>query len=256
MNKKTLNWSDSKQTTVENPLNKQNNHHHSDIMRGVSRRGFSSLRFDDTKLVFGGKSTRELLRAGFVFWIAGFPVIVRNSKKLVAFSYRVFGSTITEAGFYLSSLFFFLFFFFCKALRATFFGHFCGGSDLESVAPTVRRLDSLGIGSILDYAAEKDVEEGKGKEGELSKETRSQGVVSARTFSYEGEESCEQNKLIFKECVDHVAISSPNAFAAIKVTALGRPELLRRISEVLVQTKRIFLKASERNVFFFNVVIC
>lgn len=117
---------------------------------------------------------------------------------------------------------------------------------MESVAPTVRRLDSLGIGSILDYAAEKDVEEAKG--GELSKETRSQGVVSARTFSYEGEESCEQNKLIFKECVDHVAISSPNAFAAIKVTALGRPELLRRISEVLVQTKRIFLKASERNV--------
>jgi hypothetical protein len=97
---------------------------------------------------------KELLRAAFVFWVAGIPPVVRNSRRLVNLSYRVLGSSITEA-----------------VLRATFFGHFCGGSDLASVAPTVQKLEKLGVGSILDYAAEKDVQT---ETGELSKENRSQ----------------------------------------------------------------------------------
>ncbi len=189
-----------------------------------------ALRFDDTKLVFSSRTTPELVRAAVVFRVAGIPFVVRNSKRLVKLSYSVLGSRVTEA-----------------VLRATFFGHFCGGTDLDSVTPTVHKLERLGIGSILDYAAEKDVDaEGPAKASSepLSKEVRSQGVISARTFSYEGEESCDENKQIFKRCIDHVAAASPNAFAAIKVTALGRPELLRRISDVLVHTKRVFLSAS------------
>jgi proline dehydrogenase len=194
-----------------------------------------ALRFDDTKLVFSSRTTPELIRAAVVFRAAGIPFVVRNSKRLVKLSYKVLGSRLTEA-----------------VLRATFFGHFCGGTDLKSVTPTVHKLEALGIGSILDYAAEKDVDsESAAKtptpvasDAELTKEVRSQGVISARTFSYEGEESCEENKEIFKRCIDHVAASSPNAFAAIKVTALGRPELLRRISDVLIHTKRVFIAAS------------
>ncbi len=189
---------------------------------------FTPLRFDDPKLVFSSRSTAELLRAALVFRVAGIPWVVRNARRLVRGSYAVLGTTVTEA-----------------VLRATFFSHFCGGTDLESVTPTVHKLERLGIGSILDYAAEKDVDSGgkKKEEGEvagMSKEERSAGVMSARTFSYEGEESCEENKHIFLQCIDHVCAASPNAFAAIKLTAIGRPELLRRISEILAHVKAIY----------------
>ena len=69
-----------------------------------------------------------------------FQPVVRHARFLVDTSYRVLGRRVTEA-----------------VLRATFFGHFCGGTDLSSVTPTVHRLEQRGIGSILDYAAEKDV---------------------------------------------------------------------------------------------------
>ena len=141
---------------------------------------------------------------------------MRNARTLIDLSYRILGQSITEWG-----------------LRKTFFGHFCGGTDLKSVLPTVRHLETFGIGSILDYAAEKDLDD-----------ARAEDVISARTFVYEDESKCDDNKDIFKRCIEHVAASSPDAFAAIKVTALGPPELLKRISNVLQYTKQVFRDAA------------
>lgn len=113
------------------------------------------------------------------------------------------------------------------------------------MAEVVKKLEGLGVGSILDYAAEKDtIESDKKTTSEaLQKEQRADHVVSARTFAYVGEEQCESNKEIFFKCIDHVAAASPDAFAAIKVTALGRPELLMRISDVLRHLRSMFRDA-------------
>ena len=51
-------------------------------------------------------------------------------------------------------------------------------------------------------------------------------VYSARTYFYEGEEKCDKNTEIFLECIDTTGNTSENGFAAIKVTALGRPAIL------------------------------
>lgn len=34
--------------------------------------------------------------------------------------------------------------------KTTFFGHFCAGEDSERIAPTVKKLEGYGVGSILD----------------------------------------------------------------------------------------------------------
>ena len=86
---------------------------------------------------------------------------------------------------------------------------------METVTPRVRALEEHGIGSILDYAAETDVVQEKGAET-YRKERRKKDVMSARTFAYEGEEQCEENKKIFMSCIDHVSAASPDAFAAVK----------------------------------------
>ena len=59
---------------------------------------------------------------------------------------------------------------------------------------------------------------------------RRENVVSARTYFYEGEEKCDENMEVFLQCIDTTAATSDNGFAAIKITALGRPVLLVLIS--------------------------
>ncbi|KAK6023254.1 hypothetical protein OSTOST_11022, partial [Ostertagia ostertagi] len=51
-----------------------------------------------------------------------------------------------------------------------------------------------------------------------------------KTYLYEGEETCDRNRDIFMETVDAVAkVTQGEGFAAIKVTALGRPTLLLKL---------------------------
>ena len=49
-------------------------------------------------------------------------------------------------------------------MRRTFFRHFCAGEDAESIKPVIHELERNGIGAILDYAAEADLEEGAAEE--------------------------------------------------------------------------------------------
>lgn len=53
-------------------------------------------------------------------------------------------------------------------MRHTFYGHFVAGEDAETIRPTLNRLYSFGVKSILDYSAEEDLSEEKAVETEMS----------------------------------------------------------------------------------------
>ena len=43
-------------------------------------------------------------------------------------------------------------------MKMTVYGHFVAGEDKDKIKPLVRRMDEVGVGSILDYAVEEDLE--------------------------------------------------------------------------------------------------
>ncbi|KAK3587346.1 hypothetical protein CHS0354_036512 [Potamilus streckersoni] len=72
---------------------------------------------------------------------------------------------------------------------------------------------------------------------------RREGVVSSRTYFYEGEEQCDKNMKIFLDSIDGVSSATDKTgFCAIKLTALGRPQLLLQLSEVLMSMRGFFDK--------------
>ncbi|XP_063605403.1 proline dehydrogenase 1, mitochondrial-like isoform X3 [Penaeus indicus] len=170
---------------------------------------------------------------------------------------------------------------FAALMKATFYGHFVAGEDQIKIQPTLERLRSFGVKSILDYSVEEDIssEDAEEREMESCRSTRwrkrpprkirsprwgceskaegsnamerytpqrkfadrRQQVSGARTYFYVNEAQCEKNMETFINCIDAVSDATHGTgFAAIKMTALGRPQLLMQLSEVIARTRQYF----------------
>jgi hypothetical protein len=90
---------------------------------------------------------------------------------------------------------------------------FHGKLTLQSIQPTLRRLHQLGIGAILDYAAESDVHS---DEGAQSLQGENYGVI-VRTYNYESEKKCDAHVGIFMKALEAAKTAPNQGFAAIKV---------------------------------------
>ena len=137
-------------------------------------------------------------------------------------------------------------------------------------------MDEVGVGSILDYAVEEDLDKPKATKMEMEScvpdddvdykkiervsesddyqksshsfqyqaqqkfADRRVGVVSARTYFYEDEEQCDKNMENFLYCIEAAGGASKHGFAAIKLTALGRPQFLLQFSEALMSSRALF----------------
>eukprot|EP00794_Sanderia_malayensis_P014298 gene14298-15786_t len=212
------------------------------------------LDFDNPKQAFKSKTTWEILRALVVFKLCSFDLLVDNNRKLMNIGQKVLGNKMFGA-----------------IMKSTFYGHFVAGERKEDIKPKLDTMEKFGVGAILDYAVEADVPtvtgETRPKKVESDNEPvdltellkkyqyqrrfadRRQDVYSARTYIYEGEKKCDTNRDIFMDCIETTGKTSHEGFAAIKMTALGRPMLLLRLSEILNQTRYFFDKLSNKTGF-------
>ena len=51
---------------------------------------------------------------------------------------------------------------------------------------------------------------------------------------------CDHHVQVFKQCITAVKDVTPRGFAALKLTALGNPILLERLSTAIVETRKLF----------------
>ncbi|GMT26076.1 hypothetical protein PFISCL1PPCAC_17373, partial [Pristionchus fissidentatus] len=216
--------------------------------------------FRNTKEAFKSKSNLDLIRALVVLRMCAIKPLVQNNQVILASMRRILGKTL-----------------FKKALKNSFYGHFVAGETTEEVGHTIERLKRFGVKSILDYSVERDLTHDEAEQKTIATATteadvsppalvdtgvvdnatvdstherysahaefadRRVNVYSARTYIYEGEHACDENRDIFCESIDAVAkASGGEGFAAIKITALGRPALLLRLSESIAQTHNFF----------------
>ena len=180
--------------------------------------------FNDSEESFRSKSTISILRALLVFKVSRWPFIVRHADTMLKISYSSLGETATNA-----------------ILKYSFYGHFCAGEDISEVKRTIDYLERNGIGSIMDYAAESDLQEAEKERGPREFDTPS-NLSSSRTYSYLDETLCDERAAIFEKCIRAVHKVSPTGFAAIKITALGNPKLLERMSAAIIEIRKLFEK--------------
>lgn len=207
--------------------------------------------FSDSEAAYKNKTTGEIFRALIVFQLFSVNFLVAHNIKIMKWLKSILGNQG-----------------FSKLMKMTVYGHFVGGEDEEKLVPTLVKLNSFGVKSIVDYSVEEDIShedaeklemdatqsevEKKGKPSEVyeiggqmpqyhaHKEfaDRRYKVSSARTYFYLNEPSCERNVEIFQRCLETVAKSTQcTGFTAIKLTALGRPQLLLQLSEVIMRAR-------------------
>ncbi|XP_050710663.1 proline dehydrogenase 1, mitochondrial-like isoform X2 [Eriocheir sinensis] len=206
------------------------------------------LTFCDHQAAFRSKTNAEVVRALLVFKMCGIPYLVKNNEKLLKLGRTVFGKRL-----------------FAAIMKATFYGHFVAGEDQIKIQPVLENLRSFGVKSILDYSVEEDISPETAEKREMEGcESKAEGsnvlerytpqrkfadrryqVSGARTYFYVNEAQCEKNMETFIDCIDAVSDATKGTgFAAIKMTALGRPQLLMQLSEVIFRTRQYFTQVT------------
>ncbi|XP_065087263.1 proline dehydrogenase 1, mitochondrial isoform X2 [Ochlerotatus camptorhynchus] len=202
--------------------------------------------FNDPNAAFKSKTTLELIRAYFVYVLCSSEFLVENNMKIMKLTKAIIGDKL-----------------FVQLMKSTFYGHFVAGEDRFRIVPALERLRSFGVKPILDYSVEEDLSQEEAEKREVEASVSSTGtnlsaeglslpqysvdktfadrrykVQSARTYFYLNEATCERNMETFLECLDAVkGATFGTGITAIKLTALGRPQLLLQLSEVIMQAR-------------------
>lgn len=203
------------------------------------------LTFEDAKAAFKSKTNWELLRALIVYQMCSYETLVANNMKLMKLAKAMLGEKL-----------------FTVLMKGTFYGHFVAGEDEFKIRPKLERLRSFGVKPILDYSVEEDITQEEAEKREVAASVPEVGdqiedgslkqyhvdktfadrrykVQSARTYFYLNEATCERNMETFIKCLEAIAGATyGTGITAIKLTALGRPQLLLQLSEVIMRTRQ------------------
>ncbi|XP_042522070.1 proline dehydrogenase 1, mitochondrial-like [Dipodomys spectabilis] len=204
--------------------------------------------FGNAQEAYRSRHSWELARNLLVLRLCAWPALLAHHEQLLHIARKFLGQRMFD-----------------RLMKMTFYGQFVAGEDQESIRPLIQRNKAFGVGSILDYGVEEDLspEEAERKEMESCTSAaekdgsgtnkrekqyqahrafgdRRDGVISARTYFYANEAKCDSHMETFLRCIEASGGASDDGFAAIKLTALGRPQFLLQFSDVLTKWRRFF----------------
>ena len=94
-----------------------------------------SIDFNNTEIAFHLKSDSDLERAYFLFKMISIEPLVRIGTAATNFAIK---AHLPVEG----------------LIRSTVFDHFCGGVNEQDCVPTIDKMYSSGVYSVLDYSVE------------------------------------------------------------------------------------------------------
>lgn len=137
-------------------------------------------------------------------------------------------------------------------MKRTFFRHFCAGEDVDGIRPTIAFLEHNGIGSILDFAAEADLDSRRTRSVEEEAEHNLQMVRLTRDLPcwrlviipvaapflppHPPEARVRSLDILWTLCAQilrNIEVAQEvgtGAFAAVKLTCLGDPMIIEKMS--------------------------
>lgn len=199
---------------------------------------------------FKSRSTLEIARAYTLLCAGGIPLVVKHAKTLLDGGRRLVGDKLVDF-----------------ALKHTFAAQFTGGEDLDDLRPNVAKMNKHGIGAILDYCAEADMDHGQGgasddldhpalpampeldtfPASQIQQYTvnpnmmdRRQGWPTARTYFFEDSATCDANMEICRTAITTAAAQTVAPFAAIKITALLEPKAMVSAARVIMALRHAY----------------
>ncbi|KAK8854911.1 hypothetical protein IAR55_003650 [Kwoniella newhampshirensis] len=167
--------------------------------------------FTPVKSSLSTASTSSLLRSYLVYALISTPYLVDYSSQLLhALTHTPipFLRSLTES-----------------VVRATFFAQFVPGETVDECLTSMVEMRSRGVGSMLNYSAEAEVEPSMGSEGEeMARKERMEEVLRALEKAGAFERSLEEEQ------------RGSTGFA-LKITGLIDPEILQRASTTLLRLR-------------------
>jgi len=158
----------------------------------VTHKNTEMINFEDTKTAFSIKSDRDLRRANMLFKLISYPTLVKIGNPVI----RMLSAIRFPVGW---------------IVKPTAFRQFVGGETLEACQPTVERLKTGNVYSLLDYSVE-------GGESEKAIEAALQETLRA---------------------IAHGGGNPDIPFAVFKPTAFGSSRALEVLSGASVPDKEI-----------------
>lgn len=187
--------------------------------------------FDDFMSAYKHLSAFDIVRTLAVLRLCRVEVLTANAVGILVQLQRVFGEYLTYE----------------TVVRWTMFKQFCAGSNEHEIKFAIKRLNQLGVGSILDYAAEADVpSDSKVSSGLAQPPSRSMKTLLKTTdipYDPEEEDTYDINMKLYLMCVSHASLNIPKSgagFAAVKLTGMCDPRLLSRITAILLNVRKIW----------------
>ncbi|XP_039233652.1 proline dehydrogenase 1, mitochondrial isoform X4 [Drosophila yakuba] len=231
--------------TVKRSTKQESSQERNPSPAGSPQRDPLDVSFNDPIAAFKSKTTGELIRAYLVYMICSSEKLVEHNMTLMKLARNLLGQKL-----------------FVLLMKSSFYGHFVAGENRHTIVPALERLRSFGVKPILDYSVEEDITQEEAEKREVESSVSSAGdkkeegsmpqyhvdksfadrrykVSSARTYFYLNEATCERNMEIFIKCLEAVSGATfGTGITAIKLTALGRPQLLLQLSEVIMRTRK------------------